>query len=48
MAGELKRFEIKLKVFDTGHLVEERVENLNDFKLTVFDRGRLLVVRVGN
>jgi len=48
MAGELKRFEIKLKVFDTGHLLVERVGNLNDFKLSVFDRGRLLVVRVGN
>ena len=47
---ELKTINIKVRVFDPGHLLVVRVGNLNDLtnELRVFDPGRLLVVRVGN
>jgi len=46
----LKRINIKLRVFDPGRLLVVRVGNLKrvNIKLRVFDPGRLLVVRVRN
>jgi len=32
--GELKRFQIKLTVFDPGHLLVVRIGILNDFNLS--------------
>jgi len=48
--GNIKRINIKLRVFDPGRFLVVRVGNLKriNIKLRVFDPGHLLVVRVGN